>query len=206
MIGRPGTSRAATAGTGLVRVGLVDDHPVTLWGLRSALEAAGLSVTATAADTAGLDPDGFDVLLLDLYLGSDLPCLDEIRHWSDRTRVVVMSASERPEDVAQTMAAGARAYVHKGNSAERYVSTVHAAAAGLARAAAPDPAGKLSPRERLVLTGIAGGRTHDQIARQLGISRHTVDTYVKRVRAKMNVGNKAELTRASMALGLGRPG
>jgi two-component system, NarL family, nitrate/nitrite response regulator NarL len=185
----------------MLRIALVDDHPVTLWGLRTALEAAGLSVVTTAADPGELDPAGFDVLLLDLYLGSDLPCLAEVRHWAGRTRVIVTSSSARATDRAACLAVGARAFVHKGSSAEQYVTTIHAVAAGMAAPTSVPPAtAALSAREHLVLTGIAGGRTHDQIARQLGISRHTVDTYVKRVRAKMSVGNKAELTQAYLAL------
>ncbi|MFD6247053.1 helix-turn-helix transcriptional regulator, partial [Streptomyces roseolus] len=57
----------------------------------------------------------------------------------------------------------------------------------------------LSARERQVLHMLAQGLTHDQTARRLGISRHTVDTYVKRVRGKLGLGNKAELVRAAMA-------
>ncbi|MEN3305238.1 MAG: two-component system, NarL family, invasion response regulator UvrY [Micromonosporaceae bacterium] len=60
----------------------------------------------------------------------------------------------------------------------------------------------LSDREQQVLRQISWGLTHDQIARRLGISRHTVDTYVKRIRVKLGLGNKAELTRAAM---LGHP-
>lgn len=56
----------------------------------------------------------------------------------------------------------------------------------------------LSPRETEVLRQISWGLTHDQVARRLGISRHTVDTYVKRIRFKLGVGNKAELTRAAI--------
>ena len=56
----------------------------------------------------------------------------------------------------------------------------------------------LSTRERQVLQYIACGYTHGQAARRLGISPHTVDTYVKRIRAKLAVGNKAELTRAAV--------
>lgn len=44
--------------------------------------------------------------------------------------------------------------------------------------------------------------THDQVARRVGISRHTVDSYVKRVRSKFGVGNKAELTRIALSLKL----
>ena len=50
-----------------------------------------------------------------------------------------------------------------------------------------------------MLRQISRGLTHGQIATRLGISPHTVDTYVKRIRAKLGVGNKAELTRVALA-------
>jgi DNA-binding NarL/FixJ family response regulator len=56
----------------------------------------------------------------------------------------------------------------------------------------------LSSREKQVLQYIASGYTHGQAARRLGISPHTVDTYVKRIRAKLALGNKAELARAAV--------
>jgi DNA-binding NarL/FixJ family response regulator len=58
--------------------------------------------------------------------------------------------------------------------------------------------GSLSTREHQVLELIARGFTHTQIATRLEISRHTVDTYVKRIRTKWTLGNKAELTRAAV--------
>ncbi|MFD8248502.1 LuxR family transcriptional regulator [Nocardia sp. NPDC059691] len=57
---------------------------------------------------------------------------------------------------------------------------------------------RLSEREEQVLNYIADGLTHQQIARILGISQHTVNTYVKRIRLKLDVGNKAQLTRVAM--------
>jgi DNA-binding CsgD family transcriptional regulator len=62
----------------------------------------------------------------------------------------------------------------------------------------PTPRQRLSEREEQVLRQISRGLTHRQVAIHLGISRHTVDTYVKRIRSKLGVGNKAELTRAAM--------
>jgi DNA-binding CsgD family transcriptional regulator len=56
----------------------------------------------------------------------------------------------------------------------------------------------LSPRERQVLRHIADGLTQSQIASRLAISHHTVDTYVRRIRSKLELGNKAELTRAAL--------
>ena len=64
------------------------------------------------------------------------------------------------------------------------------------------PGQRLSEREEQVLRQISRGLTHGQIATRLGISPHTVDTYVKRIRAKLGVGNKAELTRAALLSGM----
>ncbi|MFK4100726.1 response regulator transcription factor [Streptomyces sp. NPDC019531] len=59
--------------------------------------------------------------------------------------------------------------------------------------------GELSLRERQVLQHVATGLTHIQTAHRLGISPHTVDTYIRRIRAKLGLGNKAQLTRAALA-------
>lgn len=64
----------------------------------------------------------------------------------------------------------------------------------------PETSAVLSTREQQVLRHIARGFTHGQTARRLGVSPHTVDTYVKRIRAKLELGNKADLTRAAVAL------
>ncbi|MDQ2875635.1 MAG: LuxR C-terminal-related transcriptional regulator, partial [Actinomycetota bacterium] len=56
----------------------------------------------------------------------------------------------------------------------------------------------LSPREQEVLRHIAAGFTHDQAARRIGISRHTVDTYVKRMKSKLGVSSKVQLVRAAI--------
>ena len=60
----------------------------------------------------------------------------------------------------------------------------------------------LTSRELEVLTTLARGLTHKEIARQLDLSKATVDTYVQRIRRKLDVGNKAQLTLAAYALGL----
>ncbi|KOV93008.1 response regulator transcription factor [Streptomyces sp. NRRL B-3648] len=67
-----------------------------------------------------------------------------------------------------------------------------------AEAPAPAPA----PRERETLRHIAAGRTYLQTARHMGLSTHTVDAYLRRIRAKFNITNTAELTRTAIALGL----
>ncbi|AOR36445.1 helix-turn-helix transcriptional regulator [Streptomyces fodineus] len=60
----------------------------------------------------------------------------------------------------------------------------------------------LAPREQETLRHIAAGRTYLQTARHMGLSTHTVDAYLRRIRAKLNITNTAELTRMAIALGL----
>ncbi|MCF3136803.1 response regulator transcription factor [Streptomyces olivochromogenes] len=60
----------------------------------------------------------------------------------------------------------------------------------------------LTPRERETLRHIAAGRTYVQAARAMGLSPHTVDAYLRRIRAKLDAASTAELTRLAIALGL----
>ena len=59
----------------------------------------------------------------------------------------------------------------------------------------------LAPREIETLQWIALGYTQSQIATRMGLSQATINTYAKRIRGKLNVGNKAELTRMAIELG-----
>lgn len=60
----------------------------------------------------------------------------------------------------------------------------------------------LARRELETLRWIAAGLTHGQIARRMSLTEATVNTYVKRIRSKLAVGNKADLTRKAIELGL----
>jgi DNA-binding CsgD family transcriptional regulator len=59
---------------------------------------------------------------------------------------------------------------------------------------------KLTPREREVLQLISRGRTNKQIASDLNISLHTVDSHRKHLLAKFDVNNTAALVRISLEL------
>jgi DNA-binding CsgD family transcriptional regulator len=63
----------------------------------------------------------------------------------------------------------------------------------------------LTRRERDVLVMVAQGLTHKQIGTRLSLSKATIDTYIHRVRQKVGSGNKADLTRLAMDLGLIEP-
>jgi DNA-binding NarL/FixJ family response regulator len=208
----------------VARVAIIDDHPISRLGLEALLTAEpSICVAASQGTADGLGELGrLDLVLLDLYLEDGHPAIGAITALAPRYPVLVMSASVRGPDVVAAMRAGASGYVAKHSSAEMVRSAVVTVLAGgfalspqladvlyteLGRAGSgPAPAAQnrrkppdwLSEREEETLLWIARGYTHAQTASRMGVSKSTVDTYIARIRAKLNVGNKAELTRLAM--------
>lgn len=198
----------------MIRTEAITASPIFLAGLIQVLHGSGIDVTARSPQA---DPPGrTDVLLLDsevLPVGSAHLITELAAH----TPVLVVNHAP-DEDYEAYLVAGASGVVHKRGSVACIVRAIQAVAAGSrpipcrrddARIPcgctgypAPTPVtlpdGHLSDRETQVLRQISRGLTHGQITTRLGISPHTVDTYVKRIRAKLGVGNKAELTRVAL--------
>jgi DNA-binding CsgD family transcriptional regulator len=59
-----------------------------------------------------------------------------------------------------------------------------------AHTATPPDSKPLSPKETEILTWVAGGKTDDDIAAILGISRNTVDTHMRSIFRKLDAGNR----------------
>ncbi|MGI5429084.1 response regulator transcription factor [Streptomyces sp. CA-179760] len=173
----------------MYQIGLLYDRQFTAWAVRTALKAVPeLQVHSVPEDGGESAPRHLDVLV------TDHPPRDPAIG-ARATRILLMSPNDPPPDL--DMAASGFA----GHLSER--CTAAELAAAIRDAAARDTPGTpdgggfaLSARERQVLRLIADGYTHDQTARRLGLSPHTVHTYVKRAKGKLGLGNKAELTRA----------
>jgi DNA-binding NarL/FixJ family response regulator len=202
----------------MYRVAIVDDHPVARHGLTAMLDPVpDVQVVAAIADVAALPRDehgaiAIDIALLDLYLNDDLPALSTISSLSKQVPVLVISASRDPADVLAAMQAGASGYLTKHADADACLAAIRGVAdsgfhlsaqlADLLQAATQTGRAvhreDLSPRERETLSYIARGFTHQQTATRMGVSKSTVDTYIVRIRNKLNLGNKAELALAAL--------
>ncbi|MCB5179013.1 response regulator transcription factor [Streptomyces antimicrobicus] len=64
-------------------------------------------------------------------------------------------------------------------------------------------AAQLTPREEEVLAHLAKGDTYRMIAYRMGLSPHTVDTYLRRLRSKTGAVNRTQLTHVAFRLGYG---
>lgn len=131
------------------------------------------------------------------------------------SRAIVLCRPDDPPGLADALRAGVHALLTREFEVEEFVKAVATARHGGLYIAADlfDPLfGRtvatpaenqqdLGRREVETLKWIAEGLTHSQIGRRMGLTEATVSTYVKRIRYKLNVGNKAELTRRAIELG-----
>ncbi|MFG2130776.1 response regulator transcription factor [Streptomyces sp. NPDC048751] len=167
-----------------MRTAICERRPLVLMGLAHLLSTqSSHEVVFTSTDALPEPGDHVDVLVMGESLAGEVP--GSWRRPGD--------AGEGPCTVVVRADATAEEVLRSVNEAVAHPS----AASGTERSVA---AAALSPREQEVLRFIALGMTHGQVARRIGISHHTVDTYVKRVRSKFSVGNKAELTRIALGL------
>lgn len=189
--------------------------------------APDLRLVGTAADL----PQGLlllrelmpDVLLVDLGLpsGSGIELIRYVHGHLPQTDVMVVTVFGDEPHVMASLEAGATGYLLKDTQPADLAEQVRALHAGgspispvIARrllqrlAAGPAPSGDgdalLSPQERQVLTYSAKGFSFEEIARMLGVSRHTVMTYVKRSYRKLQVHSKTEAIYEARKLGLVR--
>ncbi|MGH3277820.1 MAG: response regulator [Trebonia sp.] len=196
---------------------LVDDHAIVRSGVRAYLD---MIDDITVAGEAGAGQEALDRIAV-LERGGDLPDvvlmdllmpgMDGIEatrqlkaRWPDVEVVAVTSFLEEAK-VRAALEAGAAGYLLKDAQADQVAAAIRAAAAGqchldpavgkllAATLRAPRPAAdSLTPREREVLTLIAGGATNRQIGRRLGVTERTARTHVSNILGKLGLTSRTQ--------------
>jgi len=212
----------------VIRVLVVDDHPVYRDGLVTALDPAPtLQVIGTAdsgdsaiAVAATSTPD---VILMDLHMPgtNGIEATRQILAHHPAIAVLVLTMLEDDASLFAAMRAGARGYLLKGAGRaeiERAVTAVSTGevvfSAGVAErvlalfaggtAAAPFP--ELTDREREVLDLLARGLTNTEMARRLVLSEKTIRNHVSNIFTKLQVAGRAEAVARARDAGLGGRG
>lgn len=187
----------------MIRVGIVDDHPVLREGIASLLAVQpDLDVVArgeTVDDARRLlISDEIDVLVLDVRLGttSGLNALQSAAE--RRPQVVVLTAYAYPQYAEAALRLGASGFVLKNAPIDELLGAIrNAAAGGLSFSLRPGEPLSLTARELDVVKLVVEGRSNDEIAGELGISPKTVETHLRRVFERLGVVSRTELaTRA----------
>lgn len=205
--------------TAPVRVMIVDDHPMVAEGIEAILETyEDIDVIATVsngreaiAQASALVPD---VVLLDLNMPgvTGLSATEMILERQPDMRILILSMHDSPEYISTALAHGARGYILKDvptdeiktaidcvMTGERYLCT--GAKASLSPRIA-DGREALTSREQTVLLQLAQGKSNRQVADELEISVHTVETHRKNIKRKLGINSTAGLTRYAMEHGV----
>ncbi|MEV5895619.1 response regulator transcription factor [Nonomuraea fuscirosea] len=204
----------------MIRLLIVDDHPVVRDGLSSMLaREPGFEVVGEAGDGAeavrlarSLRPD---VILMDLRMpGTDgLGAMRELAQDGGGARVLVLTTYDTDSHVLPAIEAGATGYLLKDAPRDELLRAVRATARGeavLAPSAAAllmsrvrsSATGPLSPRELEVLQLVAGGATNREAAAKLFVTEATVKSHLLNIYGKLGVGDRAAAVTEAFNRGL----
>lgn len=203
--------------SGLVRVLIVDDHPIIREGLGSLLArqpnlAIAAAVPGGAEAIAFLERQEADVALVDLRMAG-IPGIDLIRHIrsiSPATRILVFSNFELDEEIYQAVEAGANGYLMKDMDSAAILEAIREVSSGNTcfprrinqRLQERQRRGELSGREREILELVAKGFTNKEIAILLRLSQFTVRNHLNRLTTKLRVSDRTEAAFFAIQTGL----
>ena len=214
-----------------IRALIVDDHPVTREGLRTALELSDDVVVVVGEAASGeeavdrareLSPD---VVFMDVRMpGMDgIEATRRIRQAAPDTKVILITVDESRGAISDAIKAGVSGYLLKDASAEALVDAARNAVEGNAvihpqltktfieevrmaeggtSGGGPPGTTPLSKREREILQKVADGSTTKQVASELGISPHTVKTHLERIFEKLGANDRAQAVAIAIRSGI----
>lgn len=202
----------------MIRVFIVDDHPVVIEGIHSLLqnekdiEWMGQAMNAQSCLGYFVNNTA-DVVLMDISMpGMDgMELCRVMKEKYPGIMILGLSTFNQGLYIKKMMDNGASGYILKNSSKEDLVKAIHAVSegyiyfsgeAGMAldeyhkSAATELPA--LTPREKEILELIAEGYTNPQIAEKIFLSPFTVDSHRKNLLAKLGVKNTASLIKLAV--------
>lgn len=190
-----------------MKVGLIDDHDIVALGIDAAVaQIDGMEFVGSAGTVAELlaaNP-ALDIAILDLRLADgSSPVANVERLTASGVRTLVFTSGESPFLIRSVAKSPIYGLVRKSAPSSTLVEALRKVASGevemsteWAAAMDSDPSldeAGLSAQEKRVLGLIASGVKDVSAAEELGISKHTLDDYLRRIRIKyVAVGRPAQ--------------
>ena len=203
---------------------LADDHPVVLYGLERFFGGSGdFEVVASCGDGSTalqvIREKKPDLAVLDANMPglSGFYVLAAAVSEGLSTRVVLLSESATPRDVAEALRNGAWDMISKTFTACEMLDRLRRVAAGYRRSAycGPDACSKgavanwnskeasatlLTPRERQIAVLVSGGMSNKEIAQQIAVSAGTVKIHLSNIFQKLNLSNRTSLAAVALQI------
>jgi two-component system, NarL family, nitrate/nitrite response regulator NarL len=193
----------------MLRVMIVDDHPLFRVGLSYALKALEFDVVAEAVDGADGVRRALEFRPEAVLLDAKMPNMDgleacrQIHQALPETRILMLTTFSEAALVQAAKDSGAVGFVSKETEAVRL--------AELLKKAVSDPnfrhfpkieLPKLSSRELEVLRSMVLGRSNKEIAKELGLSPDTIKDHLENVYRKLEAQDRVTASQRARDLGL----
>jgi DNA-binding NarL/FixJ family response regulator len=206
-----------------MRIMIVDDHPITRDGLRSALS------TSSEIEIVGEATNGEEAVELAREVKPEVVFMDVrmpgmggleatklIHEDNPDTKIILFTVEESRAAIHEAIRAGVSGYLLKDVSATELIQAARLALEGkavihptLTRAFIEEvqyveqrPDTPLSRRESQILQKVAYGATTKEVAHDLGISAHTVKTHLERIFEKLGANDRAQAVAIALRRGL----
>ncbi len=199
----------------MIKILIVDDHPVVRQGLKEIIEATPDMMVSDEASNGQealekVRKSDFDVVLLDISMPgrSGLDILKELKSEKPVLSVLILSMHPEEQYAVRALKAGASGYLTKESASDELIAAIRKASKGR-KYVSSSLAEKLafylemdddrplhetlSDREYEVMRMIASGKTITEIAEKLFLSVKTISTYRSRILEKMRMKSNAEL-------------
>lgn len=188
-----------------VRLALVDDHPIVLNGLQAALGTVDdIEVVAQGSSIAEarviLERNDIDVVLLDVRLpdGNGIELLARPGR-PERPAIIVLSSFRNRQYVAAAIRFGAQGFLLKSTPLPELVDAIRRVAAGGSIFSAEQLRDAqsgyvaLTTRERQILALMLEGKSNDEIAVCLKVSRKTIEVHLSRLYSRFGAIGRVDL-------------
>lgn len=206
----------------MIKVLLIDDHPIVMEGLKNLLSRQE-DVTVTGCFDTGkaglqaIEALAPDIVLLDINLpdinGIDL--CQQVRKYDRDVRIIALSVHNERPVIKNVLNSGANGYVLKNAVGDEIIMAINAALKGeiyLCRASSTivsqvqegelTEIPKITRREKEIMVLVSKGLTTAQIAEQLFISTHTVESHRKNLMDKFDVNTMTAVIKFATQFGL----
>ncbi len=199
----------------LIRVLVVDDHPIVRRGLMNEInlsedmEAVGEGKNGDEAVRLAIELTP-DVILMDIVMpGKDgIAATKEIMQEAPQSRILILTSFTEDEKVSVAIKAGALGYILKDSHPEEVLQALREVSSGnpyltpqitrkLLRGIRTESASAgqetLTDREHETLKWVAHGIPNKQIALKMRVSESTIRAHVSNILGKLNLENRSQL-------------